>query len=253
MIRAAVLGSPIEHSLSPKIHTAAYEFLGVQGTYERFEVRRGELEAFLGAHRDWTGFSLTMPLKEEGISLLGSIESQAKRVGAINTVVLLESGWHGVNTDLFAFSRIFESLNFASVAVIGGGGSARAAIGALDGLVPEINVLIRNQQRKLDLQKVVQESTLQFLPFDYHLSRVDLTISTVPVEAQARVNSDFGGVLFDVLYNPWPTPLAERWDGRIINGFDLVLEQALDQISLFTQNACDYSQLRHFLRGVISL
>lgn len=253
MIRAAVLGSPIEHSLSPVLHNSAYEFLGVPGRYERREVRAGELEGFLAEHREWTGFSLTMPLKEEAVFLLGSLDSRAQKIGAINTALATESGWHGVNTDLFAFERILESLDFTSVAVIGGGGSARAAIGALDGLVPEIHLLVRNQQKAMDLLNIVEESTLRFLPLDHPLTDIDLTISTIPAEGQKMINSDRRGLLFDVLYNPWPTPLAEGWSGKIIHGLDLLIEQALDQISLFTQRECDYSELRKFLQGVVSL
>ena len=134
MIKAAVLGSPIAHSLSPKIHRRAYEFLGIAGSYDAIEVGEDELANFFEAERslEWSGFSLTMQLKEAVIKLNCEVSQIAKLCNSGNTLYRRESQWSVTSTDYLAFRNLVNLKGGEKVAVIGGGGTARAAIGALN-------------------------------------------------------------------------------------------------------------------------
>ncbi len=261
MIKCAVLGSPISHSLSPRLHRAAYEFLGVVGTYDAIEMPEQDFpEFFLAARQNgFTGFSLTMPLKErlntEGIE----VDAVAQRINSVNTLYLQEEKWFGTSTDYLGFQRILSNLEYSSVCVLGGGATARAAIAALDGQVPSISVAIRNPAKFAVLQPVVLSSSLKLRNLEGDFKDFDLVISTLPAGAGDSLVSGLSqtpGTLFDVLYNPWPTPLAAAWHsggGGVINGFDLLVEQAMDQVALMTGQAFDLPTMRKAMNKAIEV
>ncbi len=255
MIKAAVLGSPIAHSLSPLLHRAAYTHLGVSGDYQAIEVKLNELKPFLekSLAQDYSGFSLTMPLKEEVINIVGDIDPLAREIASANTVVNRDGHWVASSTDLLAFTRLLQGLSFTSVCVIGGGGTARAALGALRAFTENVDVLLRSPERLGALIQAGGRIDVKALEMSSDLSSYDLVISTVPagvINLQDLVDTQPQGVLLDVLYHPWPTPLAAKWreSGQpVISGRDLLVEQALDQISLMTGNVFDYEQMRKVL------
>lgn len=261
MIRCAVLGSPIAHSLSPKLHQAAYAFLGVDGSYEALEMPEADFPSFfLLAHlAGWTGFSLTMPLKErintEGVV----IDSVARRINSVNTLYRKNDHWLGTSTDFLAFQRLFAPIDFSSVCVLGGGATARAAIAALDGRIESITVALRNPSKFELLEGTALSSKLVLQPFDLKLENFDLVVSTVPAGASDVLASSLGqirGTLFDVLYNPWPTQIAEAWHrlgGPVVNGLDLLVEQALDQIALMTNREFERGIMRKVLNQAIEV
>lgn len=259
MIRAAVLGSPISHSLSPTLHKSAYAKLGISGEYSRIEMTTAELPQFL-QNLDlgrWNGFSLTMPLKETVLSLVDSIDPIALRINSGNTILITDSRMRVLSTDFTAFRRIFKEKSFTSVAIIGGGGTARAALGALDGLVPEVDVLIRSRLREQALRACVLDSLVNFLPMDAAIEKYDLVVSTTPAGVTDQIAAGViapRGELFEVLYHPWPTALVRRWrelGNPVISGHQLLVEQALDQIHLLTGIEFDYAQMRSHLLTVI--
>ena len=134
MIKAAVLGSPISHSLSPRLHTAAYKFLNISGTYSSFEVSTGSLREFLEDKTDsWSGFSLTMPLKEEALSCVDFIDPLVRRIKSGNTLVNEDGIWKLYSTDVIGFKnawKMHKAENPSSVVIIGSGATARAAAAA---------------------------------------------------------------------------------------------------------------------------
>ena len=108
---AAVLGSPISHSLSPALHRAAYGALGLSGwVYDAHEVKAPELVGFVaGLGPQWAGLSLTMPLKEAAFEVADEVTVLAREVGAINTLVRLPDGrWSGDNTDVYGVSQALQ-------------------------------------------------------------------------------------------------------------------------------------------------
>ena len=150
MIRAAVLGSPIAHSLSPVLHRAAYRALGLAGAYEAIDVVASALGEFI-ATRDnsWTGFSLTMPLKEEVLEIAESIDPLAVQIQSANTLIRSKSGWHALTTDVSGFHHALTAhgvTNYEKVLIIGAGATARAAAAACDEFGNNIIVINRSEK-----------------------------------------------------------------------------------------------------------
>jgi shikimate dehydrogenase len=259
MIKCAVLGSPISHSLSPLLHHCAYEFLGVEGNFEAIDVNSDQLPKFLELAKTskWSGLALTMPLKEKVLELVDEVDPAAIRIQSANTIIYSGDRTFASSTDLAAFKRIFADLEFNSVAVIGAGGTARAALGALDGRVAVIDLLARNESRRKSVTNCLLQSELNLKNFNSSLEGYDLVISTTPpgvTDQMAKALNSVNGILFDVLYHPWPTSLASSWSqngGEIIGGLRLLIEQALDQISLMTRIDFSYQDMRDYLNEMV--
>jgi shikimate dehydrogenase len=258
--RAAVLGSPIAHSLSPVLHRAAYAALGLDDwTYTAIECDEAGLPALL-ASRDgagpggrppqappgsqWAGLSLTMPLKRAVLPLLDRTEPLAVEVGGANTVVFADGQRHGYNTDV---SGMVAALAEAGVTapsgatILGAGATACAALAALRAAV----VQVRDPARAGDLLAAARRLGLavELRPFGSQVRDGDLLISTVPagvadfyaeraIDPRARPSA-----VLDVVYDPWPTPLASAAAQAgivVVSGFDLLLHQAARQVELMT-------------------
>ena len=248
-LKGAVLGSPISHSLSPKLHNAAFKALGLKGEYSAIEVQSGGLESFLRTQgADFDYLSLTMPLKEEalGIELDLEIDELGKRIQSLNTLVRHGDSWSATSTDGSGFIKALANAgydHFANVLVLGAGGTARAVAGALDEIATSVDVMRRSVRRSPAIAACFKTIECNFLDWDDHLdlSAYDLVVNTTPSGAADLVAdnlaSQVGGLLFDVLYKPWPTLLARRWSdagGEIIGGLELLLYQGIDQLSLVT-------------------
>ena len=263
-IRGAILGSPVAHSLSPIMHRAAFEFLGISGTYQRQEVGLQSLSSFFIDHKDeFEYLSLTMPLKEESLSLPVTVDEIAHRIQSANTLYRRDSQWHLTSTDgsgLVAALRHQGHQSFERVLVLGAGGTARAVVGSLDGLANEIVVLGRTSTRREVLESSVRQSK-----FDYQrwndspdFAEYDLVINTTPAGAADLLadSLQFGAcrLLFDVIYKPWPTILASRWSdsgGTVINGLELLLYQGIEQLSLVLNRELDEVALASHLRPIL--
>ena len=260
MIRAAVLGSPIAHSLSPKIHTKAFEILGVSGEYQAIEVDEKAFPTFFEENSEgsWNGFSLTMPLKEIVLQASNQVDGRAKRINSANTLYRLGDGWAVTSTDYLAFENLLSVDANTNVAIIGGGGTARAAIGSLNSKLKSVDVLLRNPTRLQAMSTAAPDIKVNQCEMDTALDSYDLIIQTTPSGAfdqyAANLNSTTG-VLLECLYKPWPNPLASRFadlGGTVISGKELLVEQALFQIELFTQMKIDFAQMRQALLAHIS-
>ncbi|EFL30850.1 shikimate-5-dehydrogenase [Streptomyces viridochromogenes DSM 40736] len=249
--RAAVLGSPIAHSLSPVLHRAAYQELGLAGwTYDRFEVDEAGLPGFferLGA--EWAGLSLTMPLKRAVIPLLDEISDTAASVDAVNTVVLTEDGRRtGDNTDVPGMVAALREHGIDKVdaaAILGAGATASSALAALTRICPgEIAVYVRSEARAAEMRRWAERLEVTVRVADWadaeQALRAPLVISTTPAgvtDALARSVPERPAALFDVLYDPWPTDLAARWSsygGAVVSGLDLLVHQAVLQVEQMT-------------------
>jgi shikimate dehydrogenase len=181
-MRAAVLGSPIAHSLSPALHRAAYAELGFDDwTYETVECTEADLAAFVGSRGpDWAGLSLTMPLKRTVLPLLDHVDPMAAATGGANTVVFRPDGRYGYNTDV---QGIVDALTeagaaaSASVTIIGAGATACSALAALAELGAKgADVVVRAPSRAAALLTVAERLHLRvrLLPF------TDLTTAPPP-------------------------------------------------------------------------
>ncbi|MEY5030309.1 MAG: hypothetical protein RLZZ334_256 [Actinomycetota bacterium] len=210
MINAAVLGSPIQHSLSPLLHSVAYELLGLDGKYEAIEVGSGDLADFL-ASTDKNCLSLTMPLKEEALNLAHDSSDLSKRISSGNTLVLKNGKWHLTTTDVAGFEFSLESHDIHSldsVLILGAGATARAAISYLSSISQRIQVVSRNvsREKKMNLASSID---VEYLPWEStkRINEVELVVNTAPGDAAdiflPSIDSP-RGTLFEVLYHPWP-------------------------------------------------
>ncbi|MEU9593667.1 shikimate dehydrogenase [Streptomyces sp. NPDC048219] len=249
--RAAVLGSPIAHSLSPVLHRAAYAELGLEGwTYDRFDVDEAALPGFfekLG--QEWAGLSLTMPLKRAVIPLLDGISATAASVDAVNTVVFTEDGRRtGDNTDIPGMVAALREHGIEKVdaaAVLGAGATASSALAALARVCTgEVTVYVRSEARAAEMRGWAERLDVDVRIADWaHAEQAlhaPLVVATTPAgttDALASAVPEMPGTLFDVLYDPWPTALAARWSaygGAVVGGLDLLVHQAVLQVEQMT-------------------
>ncbi|WP_343245077.1 shikimate dehydrogenase [Streptomyces sp. SID14478] len=250
--RTAVLGSPIAHSLSPQLHNAAYRALGLddEWTYDRFDVDEAALPGFLaGLGPQWAGLSLTMPLKRAVIPLLDEITDAAASVEAVNTVVLTADGRKvGDNTDipgLVAALRERGVGEVGSAAILGAGATASSALAALARICSgEVVAYVRSEQRADEMRGWGERLGVRVRTADWadaaRAFEAPLVISTTPkggTDHLAAAVPAQVGTLFDVVYDPWPTPLAAAWQergGPVLSGLDLLVHQAVFQFEQFT-------------------
>jgi shikimate dehydrogenase len=264
MIRAAVLGSPISHSLSPKIHRKAYELLGVDSEYTAIEVDEKSFPDFfkkLDSNDDgssWSGFSLTMPLKEIVLQYCGASDPVAKQIDSGNTLFRSDNSWKVTSTDYLAFQNLLKVSKNSKVAIIGGGGTARAAIGALNNQVAAVDVLLRSESRMAALVKAAPDLQVNMFEMTHALNGYDLIVQTTPAGIFDEYVSNTvvaKGTLLEALYKPSPTNLARRYKelgGEVISGKELLVEQALFQIQLFTGQELDFAEMRKALLSAIA-
>lgn len=259
MIKAAVLGSPIAHSLSPMLHMAAYRTLGIEGEYTAIEVKNDQLESFLhSVDSTWTGFSLTMPLKEKVLQLAGEVDHLAESIQSANTLVRSAQGWRATTTDVKGFQEALHAHGvdeFTKVLIIGSGATARAAVSAVDQVNREIQVIHRNHEREGAMRKSAPHSSIEFLPWHSLLPVADLTINTTPAGVAdhfaSQITTSPSGLFFEALYNPWPTKMLNDWrrnGGEVIDGLDLLIYQGIDQIEFMTGITVNRSDLVPILR-----
>lgn len=266
MGRAAVLGKPIAHSLSPTIHRAGYAASGLDGwAYDAIECDEAGLPSFLdGLGPEWAGVSLTMPLKEIGLSLAASASPRAEAVGAANTLVRRGEGWFAENTDITGMVAALRDAGVVkprSIAILGAGGTARAALGAAVLLgVRRVVLFARRPEVAAELNPVAEKLgvSLTFTSWNgaARCGLHDVVISTTPqgITDDLSVGWRPETVVFDVVYDPWPTPFAEaaqRAGCRIVSGLDLLLAQAMEQFELFTGKPAPKEAMRSALFSAV--
>ncbi|MEU4263534.1 shikimate dehydrogenase [Streptomyces argenteolus] len=249
--RAAVLGSPIAHSLSPALHRAAYAELGLDTwTYDSFDVDERALPGFVeGLDPSWAGLSLTMPLKRAVIPLLDGISDTAASVEAVNTVVFTEDGRRvGDNTDIPGMVAALHERGVEkteTAAVLGAGATASSALAALSVICTgPVTAYVRSAARADEMRGWGESLGVDVRIADWaeatEALHAPLVIATTPAgttDALADALPAAPGTLFDVLYEPWPTALASRWSsagGTVVGGLDLLVHQAVRQVEQMT-------------------
>jgi shikimate dehydrogenase len=245
LIRCAVLGSPIAHSLSPVLHRSAYAELGLDWRYDAIEVTEESLPAFLDALGPrWRGLSLTMPLKRAVVGRLDTASATVRLTGAANTV-LREPGGRllGHNTDVPGFCDAVSErdLPAGTAVVLGGGATATSAVAGLVRMgCRDVTVAVRDPARAEQVLSI-PGTTVRVVHLEDLAGgpgRVDLLVSTIPAAAHPPISDvPAAAALFDVIYDPWPTPLAAAFSRAarpVIGGLDLLVHQAARQVELMT-------------------
>ncbi|TDB92647.1 shikimate dehydrogenase [Actinomadura sp. 7K534] len=251
--RAAVLGAPIAHSLSPVLHRAAYAAMGLDGwSYEAIECHEDGLAGLLdGLGPEWAGLSLTMPLKRVALDLVDAVSDLAVKVGGVNTIVLRDGRRHGDNTDVHGMVTALAEAGVTiggpdgRALVLGGGATAASALAALAALgAAEAVLAVRTPERAAGAARVGERFGLavRVVSLDQVTAELpaELVVSTLPgraADAFAAPVAASGAALFDVVYAPWPTALAvavEKAGGTVVGGFPMLLHQAVRQVALMT-------------------
>lgn len=258
--RCAVLGSPIEHSLSPVLHRAAYEALGLADwTYDAHEVDERRLAGFVaGCGPEWAGLSLTMPLKSAVLEL-GRPSETATLVGAANTLVFdHDGGRHRVeNTDVTGMTAALLGAGVTGAdraLLVGAGATARSSLAALAPLgVTDVAVMARSAARAHDsLDPVAEHLGITLAVLEWGVVPAEdraVTIATAPTDLERELADRVAGVspvVFDIIYDPWPTALgaaAQRAGATVLDGMDLLAHQAVGQVRLFTGRDVDVTVL----------
>ncbi|WP_344676229.1 shikimate dehydrogenase [Tessaracoccus defluvii] len=243
-----MIGDPAAHSLSPAIHRAGYAVNGLDIDYEACTVAPADLDRFVAdrvSDPTWVGLSVTAPHKE-AIVALGDPDEPTRLVGGGNTMVFGEGRPRIHNTDVPGFGVAWRAHGLAaprSAAILGNGATARSIVLALAGLgTRDVVVLARRPERAVGL---VELATLLGLRAEVRTlgeapGTVDLVASTIPVAAaapHAAALAAAAGAVFDVVYDPWPTPLtgaAADAGIPVLSGLDLLAGQAVDQFFLLT-------------------
>jgi shikimate dehydrogenase len=261
-----VLGKPVAHSLSPVIHNAGYRAAGLVGwSYTAHECSEAELPGFVaGLDERWSGLSLTMPLKEAALGVADEVARLAAAIGAANTLVRRPSGgWRAENTDAPGMVDALCGAGLIAVermAVLGAGGTARAALAAARHLgATSVTVYARRAEAIEELAEVAEGLDLDMLGAEWEdaskAGDADVVVSTMPKGVADPLAATIGwrpdGVFFDALYDPWPTPLAASALAAgctVVSGLELLLTQAVRQFELFTGTAAPVDAMRAALQ-----
>ncbi|MCL2091416.1 MAG: shikimate dehydrogenase [Micrococcales bacterium] len=268
MRRAAVLGRPVAHSLSPVLHSAAYAALGLDDwTYGRHDVGEADLVGFLASlDSTWAGLSLTMPLKRVALDLADHAEPLARAVGAANTLLLGPAGRTAVNTDVHGIVAAFREAQVTAAttgAVLGGGATAASALAALGQLgVRAPVVLVRSVPRAGHLLPLGRRMGLEvglrrLSAAPAVVAACDVVVSTLPAgtDGLEQALDQVGGALLDVRYDCRPGPLSVAWcraGGQAVGGERMLLHQAAEQVRLMTGHPAPLAAMDHALTAALA-
>ena len=257
-MHCAVLGSPIAHSLSPAMHRAAYAELGLDWTYDAVELVKDDLEVFLSSlGDDVRGFSVTAPLKRRVAALVPEATEIVGRLGVANTILVEDTGLRSDNTDVpGAVAALLEHgvQRAGSARILGGGATAASMAYAVSTMGAErVEFVVREPSRASEAAQVAKAAGMAVTIHTIDeplIDKLDLLISTVPgdvVGSRSHELVESSRAVFDVVYDPWPTPLAkaaEQADVRIVSGLDLLAHQAAIQVELMTGSKVSPQLLR---------
>ena len=247
-----VLGSPISHSRSPALHRAAIAALGIDATYGWTDVSSAELPRFIESLDDtWDGLSLTMPLKQTVRPLLVAECPISTLTGAVNTAVRGQDGWEGINTDVWGASTAIRQHGVAKLRraiLLGAGATASSLVVALHDLgVETLAIVARDSSRTVEARELAQNLGMEAHTalFGQTLDSSDILVSSLP--SDAVLTSDAiecldAELLFDVVYEPWPSALGKEWAARgleSISGLHMLLWQAVRQARVFYGESAD--------------
>ena len=269
---AAVIGSPIAHSLSPVIHRAAWQQLGIDGwEYRRAEVTEESLPTFIGQlDESFRGLSVTMPCKQAVMPLLDAIDPLASAVGAVNTVVPSAGMLAGFNTDVTGIASAIRRACSrsgvpvpSSALVLGARATASSALAALGELgITTTTVAARRfggPGSVISAASRLGVSVEQVMWSDVSAvasaaARADVLISTLPAGVADPIASRLapreGQILLDVIYSPRDTALRttfEKAGGVVAEGTDMLVYQGAAQVQLMTGRSPDPAVMRHAL------
>lgn len=259
-MRAAILGYPAGQALSPLLHRAAYRELGLAWSYDAIDCTPGQLPGFLaGLDGSWAGLSLTMPLKRAAVPLLDETSATVQATGSANTVTIRDGRLLGENTDAAGMLGALREAGITRAGpacVLGAGATAATALAALRTLgCPRVTAIARDPARAGELESAAERIGLpvRVRPWDEagrHLA-AGLVISALPPGAADPLAplwpATGAGALLDVVYRPWPSPLAlaaAQAGSTVAGGLPMLVHQAARQVELQTGRTAPLAAMR---------
>ncbi len=255
-----VLGYPLGHSLSPFLHNQAFQKLGMDRCYFKWEITPENLPDFMQAVRvlPLSGVSVTIPYKEDVIAFLDEMSPEARETGAVNTILVQDGRLLGANTDCQGFMAPLEGLKSGSALVLGAGGASRSVIYGLKKLgVEQVCICNRNRDKA---EKLAQRFHIQCIDWSNRAGHAsDILVNTTPLGTGGyNENSTPWGfdelnfrVVYDLVYNPLKTRLlrhAESKGIRTVSGLTMFVHQAREQFRIWTGEAFDPDWAETLLR-----
>lgn len=253
-MKYGILAYPAGHSLSPVMHNSAFKAIGIDATYEVFEIEPEKFDAFMNGLKegsvgqdttvpaafDIKGLSVSLPYKEEVMKYLDEISDECKEIGACNTILIRDGKLFGFNTDYIgavkALTEKASDLSGKKIILLGAGGAARAVLYGIMKAGADCVVLNRTVEKGEELAKEfgVSYGRLDDIPkyLDY-----DILINSTSFLVPGEKCDGFRGVVFDIVYKPLFTPLlryAAKHGCEIITGDKMLLYQAFEQFKIFT-------------------
>jgi shikimate dehydrogenase len=226
--------------------------LGIDARYNATEINESELPEFVDSLDDsWAGLSLTMPLKQAIRPLLANECPISSLTGAVNTAVRRSGGWEGYNTDVWGATtaiRQHGGTTFRRAILLGAGATASSLVVALHDLgVESVVIVARDPSRTVEVRELAQRLGMDAhtAVFGQSLDSSDIVVSSLP--SDAVLTSDAiecldAELLFDVVYEPWPSALGKEWAARgleSISGLHMLLWQAVRQARVFYGESVD--------------
>ncbi len=277
MKKFGVIGYPLTHSLSPQIHNHTFQILKIDAVYEKIEIAPESFNESIYQLKNggYNGFNITIPYKLKIMSLLDEIDSDAKTIGAVNTIVRKENKWVGYNTDIYGFLAPLEEFKnrLLNCLVLGTGGAARAVIFALARYLHPQSITIAGR----NLAKAANISTefgslFEMIHLDHRsligaesiLSEFNLIVNTTPLGTFPNIeqtplltimNLTEQTIVYDLVYNPLETKFLNdaRRAGKnifLINGIEMLLQQAASAFKLWTNEEMPVNEVREHIISI---
>jgi shikimate dehydrogenase/3-dehydroquinate dehydratase type I len=261
-----IVGYPLDHSVSPQLHNAAYRSLGIKGVYLKWVTLVDEMEDLLDVvdALGIRGFNVTIPHKETVIPFLDKVDPPAEKVGAVNTVVNDGGKMMGYNTDLTGVRKTFERNGVdpqgKMALVLGAGGASRSVLSYLTSKGAEVDITNRTMGKAESLAKIFDVNAVGRIvaeekQYDIIVNCTPLGMKGFPVEMSISPHSlREGQFVMDTVYNPPVTPLlaeAARRGAVAVCGKDMLIYQALASFELWTGKAVEYEVMEKAFREVL--
>lgn len=259
-MKYAVIGDPIDHSLSPIMHKANFTSLNMDDSYEALHIPSKDIHQIreIIEENSIDGFNITIPHKENIIPYLDDIDEQAKTVGAVNTVKIIDNKWIGYNTDGIGYvtglKQVYPDLSNAYILILGAGGASKGIANELSRYVhPKLTVANRTMSRfdswDIDINAISLNQA------ECHLDEFDIIINTTP--AGMANNNDMiislknlapDSLVSDIVYVPYKTPFlkqAELQGNQIHNGLDMFIYQGAESFKIWTGKQPNIKEMKY--------
>jgi len=266
----AVIGDPIDHSLSPNIHNAAFRHLKLDHTYIAYKIPAGELSAGIEALKTIkiAGFNVTIPHKIEMMKFLDEMDTTCKLIGAVNTVLNEDGKLKGYNTDMIGFLDPIKKKNLtikdSQVLLLGAGGAARAIVTAMvkekAGKITIVNRTLENANKLAEFAKKIggnvdtvsiQEANKLITDYKFIINSTSIGMRNEPSPISTE-NISKNSIVYDLVYQPINTDLIKKSKengATIIYGYQMLLSQAACSFEIWHKMEAPYDVMKKTLLG----